>query len=565
MSDPLNVVIVGAVACGAKAASRIRRLDPKANITMIDQGQYISYAGCGLPYYVSGQVKEFEDLIRTPAGATRDVNFFKGLKNIDTRTGTRVESIDRAAKTVVARDLASGAEETISYDKLVLATGAAPTKPAVEGLDLEGVHHLTTMEDAAAVAEAIAAKPRGDAVVIGAGFIGVEATEALAERGWMVTLLEREDQLFPGALDFEIAAVVQEHMFERAVEVEVSANLRRVEGEDGHVAKVVTDEDEYDADLVIVAAGVKPNIELAREAGLDIGETGALAVNEHLQTSDPDIYAGGDLVENVNLVSGKKCFVPLGSTANKHGRVIADNICGVATEFPGIQGTFVCKAFGVNVGATGLTEAAARELGLEIYVALAPAFDKAHYYPGSAMIGVKLVVERGTDRVLGLQAVGAGDAARRVDVAATAIRFGAKVNDLADLDLAYAPPYAQAMDALITAANVARNERDGIMKSVSPMDARKMLDERDDVILLDVRGADEFKNIHIDHPKVVNIPMGELRARQDELPRDGMILSYCAMGLRGFSGQRMLNAMGFDNVATVAGGGYMWPWKDDMV
>jgi NADPH-dependent 2,4-dienoyl-CoA reductase/sulfur reductase-like enzyme/rhodanese-related sulfurtransferase len=563
-SETMNVLIVGAVACGAKAAARIRRLDPVARITMIDQGQYISYAGCGLPYYVSGKVKAFDALVKTNYGRTRDAAYFKEVKDIDTRVGVRAESIDRDAKTVRARDLASGEELTQPYDKLVLAMGAAPVTPPIEGADLEGVYHLTSMEDAAAIAEAVKDSPGGSAVIVGAGFIGIEAAEALRERDWHVSLLERYEQILPGALDLEFAAAVQEHLQDHMIEPELGANILRIEGKDGRVAKVVTEQDEYDADLVVMATGVRPNVDLARDAGLTIGETGALAVNARLQTSDPNIYAGGDLVENDHLVSQRKVFLPLGSTANKHGRVIADNVCGGNSEFPGVLGTFVCKAFDLSVGATGLTEAAAGELGLDAYAVLAPGFDKAHYYPDAAIAGLKLVVERETGRLLGAQAVGRGDVARRIDVAATALRFGATIDQLANLDLAYAPPYAQALDCLITAFHTAQNARDGLLKAVTAAETKAILAERDDVILLDVRDEMNFRRGHIDDAKVVNIPLDDLGLRADELPRDKEILCFCTIGLRGYSAQRTLQGAGFPRVATVAGGLFLWPWKDDL-
>jgi NADPH-dependent 2,4-dienoyl-CoA reductase/sulfur reductase-like enzyme len=265
-----------------------------------------------------------------------------------------------------------------------------------------------------------------------------------------VTVIEREDQLFPGMLDFEIAALIQEHLFEHMIEPEFNATIVSIEGADGRVKKVVTAKKSYDADIVIVATGLRPNTALARAAGLEIGETGALSVDPRLRTSDPDIYAGGDLVENLHLVTGKQCYIPLGSTANKHGRVIADNICGIDSAFPGVQGTFVCKAFDYNVGSTGVTESQAKRLGLDAFAVSVCGFDKAHYYPDSQIMALKLVIENSSRKLLGLQAVGRGDVARRVDIAAAAMRLGATVDDLAHLDMAYAPPFSPALDVFVT-------------------------------------------------------------------------------------------------------------------
>ncbi len=563
MSEPLKVVIVGAVACGAKAAARIRRLDPKAQIVMIDQGEFISFAGCGLPYFIEGKVKEYDDLIKTSYGSKRDSEFFAKTRRIDTRTRTRAVAIDRQRKILRARDLATGVELQFPYDKLVLAMGASAVKPPIPGADLQGVHHLKSMEDAAAVAEAVAAKPKGSAVVIGAGFIGIEAVEALVERRWSVALLERYDQVFPGALDPEFAGLVQDKLEERMVEVETGAEVVRIEGEEGRVRRVVTKTTEYDADLVIMAAGVRPNVDIARDAGLEIGETGALAVNEFMQTSDPDIYAGGDLVQNRHLASGRACFAPLGSTANKHGRVIGDNVCGGASRFAGISGTFICKVFYFNAGATGLTEAKAAAAGLDFYTANASGMDIAHYYQGAQAMAQKLVIERGTDRVLGYQAIGGGDTARRIDVVATAIRFGATIDQLADLDLAYAPPYAQAVDCLLHAANAARNKRDGVMKGISPAEARALL-QADKAAVIDVRGEMEYKRMGLPARRSYNIPVVDLPARVAELPRDLPLIAVCTVGLRGYAAQKTLDAAGFADVRVLEGGLFQWPWKDEL-
>lgn len=565
MNEPVNVLIIGGNAVGAKAASRIRRLNPNAHITILEQGRYISYAGCGLPYYVSGAVAEIDELVKTPYGRARDPEFFKQSRNIEVLTGRRAESIDRSAKTVRARNLETDETETYKYDKLVLAMGAAPVNPPIEGIDLKGVFHLTTMEDAAAVSAAVQENPGGDAVIIGAGFIGMEAAEALAARNWSVTILERYKQVFPWALDFEMAALVQEHLFEKMIEFELGAEVVRIERDaDGNVAKVVTKEDEYDANLVILATGLKPNVDLALEAGLPVGETGALTVDEHLCTNDPDVYAGGDLVENMHLITGGKCYIPLGSTANKHGRVIADNICGIETPFPGVQGTFVCKVFDYAVGSTGLSETSAADAGLDAFVVRAPGFDGAHYYPGAGRVAIKLVVERGSGRLLGMQAVGAGDAARRIDIAATAIRFGATIDQIADLDLAYAPPYAQAMDLVITAANAARNVASGLLKPIDPSATRSALEIGNNVFVLDVRTPGEFAQGHIEGDNVVNIPIDDLRGRLGELPRDKKILCICSMGPRSYGAQRMLEAAGFTDVASIDGGIFLWPWKDEL-
>ena len=564
MNDSKRILVIGASACGAKAASRIKRLRPDYTVTVLDQGHYISYAACGIPYYLSGKVREFDALLKTTYGRIRDVRYFKDLKDIEIRTNVRALNIDRASRRVAAVDLASDEPLTFDYDALVLAMGASPKMPPLPGADLKGVYHLTTLDDAAAVAQELKERAGGSAVIIGGGFIGVEAAEALMLKKWEVALIERESQLFPGLLDFEIAALVQEHLYEHMIEMEFNAGVRALEGSDGRVEKVITGLKEYKADVVIVAAGLRPNTALAAAAGIELGETGAVKVNARQQTSDPAIYAGGDMVENRHIITGKPCYIPLGSTANKHGRVIADTICGMNSEFPGIQGTFACKAFEYNVGSTGITETQAQRLGLDALALSVCGFDKAHYYPDSQIMALKLVVENGTHRLLGLQAAGKGDVARRIDVAATAMRLGATIDDVVQLDLAYAPPFSPALDVFITALDVTGNVNSGIMRPITAGEAKRHLDNGDDVVILDVRSDLEFRRQHIDHPKVINMPLDTLHNRLGELPKEKKILCLCLLGLRGFSAQRILDAAGFPDVRTIEGGVFLWPWKDDL-
>jgi NADPH-dependent 2,4-dienoyl-CoA reductase/sulfur reductase-like enzyme/rhodanese-related sulfurtransferase len=560
-----RIIIIGASACGAKAASRIKRLRPDYDVTILDQSPYISYAACGLPYYLEGKVREPDDLRKTTYGRIRDVEYFKDLKDITIRSQVRVLSIDRKRRTLGAKNIVTGEPLSFAYDVLVLAMGALPKTPPIPKADLKGVYHLTRMEDARALACEIENRKRGTAVIVGGGFIGVEAAEALRTRKWDVTLLERETQLFPGLLDFEIAAMIQEHFFENLVKTEFNADILSFAGQDGTISKVITQTNEYPADLVIVSTGISPNTEMAVAAGLTLGETRALKVNDCLQTSDPAIYAGGDLVENTHRVTGKKCYIPLGSTANKHGRVIADHICGIHSQFPGVQGTFICKAFDYAVGATGITETQAQRSGFNAFALSVCGFGKAHFYPDSQIMALKLIVENGTHKLLGLQAVGKGDVARRVDVAATAIRMGATIPDLAGLDLAYAPPFSPALDVFITALNVAENVTAGLMKPVTAAQVKKLLDRRDEVLVLDVRSAMEYERAHIDHRRVINIALDELHQRMGELPKDKKIICACLLGLRGYSAQRMLEAAGFADVCTLEGGLFLWPWKEDLV
>ena len=561
----MRVVVIGGVACGPKAASRLRRLDPQAEITIVEQGEYTSYAGCGLPYYVGGDVKDISGLLATPAGAVRNAGFFKKVKDIALLNRTRAESIDRARKIVRVRDLNSGAERDLPYEKLVIATGASASRPPVQGLNLKGVHQLTRIEDALALRDAVV-KGKGSVVIVGAGLIGLEAAEAFRAAGWNARIIEMMDQALPGLLDFEFARMVEHALFDNMVEIALGERIERIEGDsNGHCARVATAKKSYDADLVLLATGFRPNADLARAAGLALGPHGGIAVDDGMRTSDPAIFAGGDCVECRHLVTGKSVFLPLGSTANKHGRVIGDNLAGGESRFPGVLGTMAVKVFGLNAGRTGLSETEARAEGYDAVCGLAPGHDKAHYYPGAALVAIKVIADRKTGRILGLQAAGGGEIARRVDVAATAISLGATATQLANFDLAYAPPFAQAMDVLIAAANVAENKIRGQATWETPQEVKRRLDAGEDFVLLDVRTPLEFESGHIDARQVVSLPLGELREKAAAvLPKDKRIVALCKVSLRGYEAACALKGMGFQDVAYMDGGMFTWPYPDDV-
>ena len=562
-----RIVVVGGVACGPKAAARLRRLDAEAQITVVEQGEYISYAGCGLPYFVGGDIKEFDELFATAAGAARNAGYFHKVKDITFQTRTRVESIDRTARVVHAKNLATGEAIDFAYDNLVLATGAKPFRPSIEGLELKGVSFLTKVEESVILRDEVNARKGGNAVIVGAGLIGLEAAEAFRKKGWAVQIIEMLDQPLGGLMDFEMAKAIDNTLYENMVMTAYEETVVRIEGdENGHCKTVITDKGRYQADVVLVATGFRPNAELAQAAGLEIGPTGAIAVNEHMQTSDPAIYAGGDCVECTHLVTGKPVFVPLGSTANKHGRVIGDNIAGIPSRFPGVLGTMVVKIFGTNAGRTGLTERQATAAGFDPICSIAPGFDKAHYYPGSVIIGLKLIADRKTEKVLGLQAFGSGEIARRVDVAVAAITMKATVEELAEFDLGYAPPFAQAVDAILNAANVVNNKMRGVTSSVMPQKVKQMIEAEEDFVLLDVRTPREYQMGHIDAPQTMNLPLGDLREKAiSVLSREKPIVTMCKISQRGYEAQRTLAGMGFKDVRFMDGGLFVWPYPDDVM
>lgn len=556
-----RIVIIGGVAAGPKAAAKIIRLDPEADVTILERGIFLSYAGCGLPYYVSGVVREQADLMSTPAGALRDEVFFQNVKNVHVHSRTEAVAIDRDRKVVTARRLEDGAESEIPYDRLVLATGAEPVVPPVPGIELAGVLKLHGVEDAEAIKASLAARQALDVVIVGGGLIGVEMTEALVESGCRVTVVEMLPQLLP-MLDADMAWHVAAHMESKGVRVLTSTrvtSMRPRSGSPESVGSVETTAGLLPADLVIMAVGVRPNVGLARAAGLEIGETGAIRVDDHLATSDPDIFAVGDCVETRHLITGRPAYVPLGSTANKQGRVAAVNACGGNDTFPGILGTSICKVFDIGVARSGLSETEARGAGFDVVTALTPAPDKPHFMPTARMLMLKVVADRATRRLLGIQAVGPGDGARRVDIAAMAMTYGATVDDLAKADLTYAPPFSPAMDNVITACDVLRNKLDGVAEGLPPAAVKAMLDAGEPIFFLDVRSPAEVAAVAI--PGAVNIPLGQLRKRITELPRDRRIVTFCKISLRGYEAALIARAAGHEDAAFMDGGIVMWPYE----
>jgi len=555
----MKVLVIGGVATGPKTAARLSRLEPDAEITVVERQDMVSYAGCGMPFYIEDVIKEWSSLL---GGSTvRDAEYFHANMGFTVLDRTEAKKINREAKTVTVEDLRTNETREIPYDKLVIATGASPFVPRMEGTDLKGVHRLYNPHDAKAIKDAV---DRGAerVAVIGGGLIGIETCGAFVARGCEVTVLEMTPQLVPSLLDTEMALLLENYLKEKGVEVVKGSPVTRIHGDGrGRVTAVETgDGTRVEADLVIIAIGVRPNTGLAADAGLDIGPTGAIAVNEHMQTSNPDIYAGGDCVECTHTLTGEKVYAPLGSTANKHGRVIADNIHGIPTRFPGVNGTAVFKVLGYHCGATGLTERQARENGYDVVAAVCPRCDYSSYIPGAKLTVIKLVADRGSCRLLGCQVVGEGDGVKRIDVAATAMKFGSNLKGVADIDLGYAPAYSTAIDALAHAANVLRNKIQGIGHGVSSLELREKLDGDEDFVLLDVRRRDEYVAQTFKDGRTVNIPVEELRRRFTELPRDREIVTFCVIGVRAYDAERTLRGLGFGDVKFFEGSLEAWPF-----
>ena len=566
MSSPLRVVIIGGVACGPKTASRLRRLMPDAEITMIERDHLVSYGACGLPYFVEGEFINIHALTHTQVGLPRTAEFFQNTKGFNTLTRTEALGIDRKNKTVKVKNLETNEETDMAYDKLVLATGGSAFRPPISGVDLENVWFMTHPDHARTLVEEIKEQGFEKAVMVGAGFIGMEVTEALINKGLDVTLVEMADQVMPGVLDPDMAAYVQLHMTDNDVELALGERVTALNPDETgkKVASVQTDVQSIDADCVIIAVGTRPNDQLARQAGLSCMEKGGILINEYCQTSDPDIYAGGDCVVNryITGITGSPMFVPLGSTANKHGRVIASHIAGMRMPFEGIGATGIVKCFDFNIGRTGMTENMAKQLNLDYEVITWGGPDKPHYMKTARYLLIKMLASRRDRRVLGVQAAGMGDAAKRIDVAASTIYFNGTLDDLAGIDLAYAPPFSPPIDPIAVCAQILSNKLDGIGRSVSAKEAKHRMDTTD-AVFLDVREPDENKMLTIESPedRHFHIPLGELRNRLDELPRDKDILTYCKISLRGYEAQLVLEAAGFDRVWFIEGGHEAWPYE----
>lgn len=557
---PEKILIVGGVALGPKAASRCKRLMPDAEVTLVDENVYISYGGCGIPYYVSGEVQNLDDLRATPYHTIRDPEFFRAMKGVTVRNQTRALSIDRAAKTLLVKDVISGKEEKLPYDKLVLATGASPRVPPVEGKDLKNVLSLTRLEAADAIRTACQEGKINEAVIVGGGFIGLEAAVALADMwGVKVSVVEMMDQILPGVLSHSLARMAEHDCVSHKVDVYASEKVLKLEGKDGAVSKVVTDKRELPAQLVIFAAGFIPNGRLAKDAGLDVAPFGAVVVDEHMRTSDPAIYAGGDCVAIRNIITDKLGYLPLGSMANRQGRVIGTNLAGGDATFPGYVGTWAVKLFEMSFCGTGLTVERARKEGYDAIGVSVEQLDRAHFYPEKNMMSLELVVDKPTRRVLGIQgACSAGDALKaRVDAVAGVLQYASPtVEDISNLEVSYAPPFASAMDVVNVVGNVADNVLAGRFKPVTGDQFMELWKKRDQnhIFFIDARPAKAGQAVQAQHPEWHSIPLEEIAARVNEVPKDRPVAIICNTGLRAYDSLLILARNGITDVVNSTGG-----------
>lgn len=543
----MKVLIVGGVAGGASAAARFRRNDEHAQIVLFERGEYISFANCGLPYYIGGVIREKSKLtLQTPQS-------FHARFQVDVRTGNEVLSIDRKAKTVKVKKAADGSVYEESYDKLLLSPGAEPLHLNLPGFDSKKVFTLRNIPDTYAIKEFCDRNSPKRAVVVGGGYIGIEIAENLQKLGIQVTIVELTEHIIP-PVDGDTAAQLHNHLRSKGVTLKMNTGVKAIEETADGLVCSLSDGSKLAADFVVSAAGVAPESKLAKDAGLKTGIRGSIAVDATMKTSDPDIYAVGDAVEVTNLVSGAPAMIALASPANKQGRIAADNICGGHEVYEGSLGSSVLKVFDMTLAATGMSEAALKKAGIPYRKSFTYSPSNASYYPGGLPMSLKLLFSPENGRILGAQAVGFNGVDKRIDVIATVLRLGGTVHDLTKLELCYAPPFSSAKDPVNMAGYVAENILTGKMKPFYPEDVSSL--DPAESVLLDVRTKDEFESGSI--PGAVNMPLDGLRETMTVLPKDKKIAVFCQIGLRGYLASRILMQNGFGDVINLSGGYRLW-------
>ncbi|ACM60621.1 NADPH-dependent 2,4-dienoyl-CoA reductase/sulfur reductase-like enzyme [Caldicellulosiruptor bescii] len=549
----MKIVIIGGVAAGASAATKARRTNEHAQIVLFEQGEYVSFANCGLPYYVGGTIPKRDSLL-----VVRE-ELFRKRYNIDVRTLSQVTKINRNRKTVTVLDKRNNTTYEERYDKLIIATGARPfVLPFLK--DCKNSYTCFTLYDVDKIKETLSAAPVKKAIVIGAGYIGMELAEQLNLLGLDCTIVELKSSILP-QFDKEITNPVVYTLKEKGIDVKTGVSVVDADVVDGIVKRLkLSNGEEIECDVVFQTAGVIPNVELAREAGLEVNR--GIVVNNKMQTSDPDIYAAGDAVEVKSIITGKNVWIPLAGPANKQGRVAGCNAAGGNLEFKGVIGSSIIKVFDWALAKVGLGEAECKDQGIDYNVTIVHPLHHAGYYPGGKQLTIKLIFDNSTGRIYGAQVVGKEGVDKRADVIATAIYAGLTVFDLENLDLVYAPPFSSAKDPVIMAGMTASNIIRGEVKNILPDRVFELLDNPE-YLILDVRTPEEYEFGHI--KRAINIPVDELRNRLSELPKDKKIIVYCGVGFRSYHGCLILKANGFDCL-NMSGGWTSWRmYYPDMV
>jgi NADPH-dependent 2,4-dienoyl-CoA reductase/sulfur reductase-like enzyme/rhodanese-related sulfurtransferase len=536
----MKVLIIGGVAGGASAATRLRRLDERAEIIVFERGEYISYANCGLPYYIGNVIQNRDSLlVETPQN-------FKTQYNIDVRINHEVTKIEPNEKTIQVKNIITGETYIENYDKLVLSPGAKPIVPSIEGIENERIFTLRNIPDTDAIKEFISSHKVQNAMVIGGGFIGLEMVENLHHLGIYVTLVELDKQVFP-SMDYSMAGIINQELEKNNVNVLFQTHVVKFEKTQKGVLAYLNNGEKIETEMVIFSIGVRPDIELAKQSGIAIGSLGGIKVNEYLQTSYPDIYAVGDAIEVNNLITNKPILLPLAGPANKQGRIVANNIVlGNQEHFKGVIGNSIAKVFSLTVAKAGLTARQLQKENIDYFSSYTHSMSHAGYYPNPLPMSIKILFSPDTGQVYGVKIVGQDGVDKRIEMIAQVIQYKGTVKDLADLEQAYAPPYSSAKDPVNMAGFVASNILSGNMKIVHKKDIHS------DDFILDVRTTKEYNQGHIKN--AVNIPLDELRQHLNEIPNDRKIIIHCAGGMRAYFAYRILSQSGYKDIYNLSGG-----------
>ena len=562
MAQKKRILVIGGSAAGPKSAAKARRIDNDAEVIIIQKDADLSMASCGYPYYVGGYFNDRNQLLCTPTGVVRSPMFYLNAKDIDARVNTEVINIDTKNHTVSFKNLASGEEGNLTYDKLIIATGSVPRMPPVPGAELDGITTLQSMKDADFLRKVRDEGKIKKAVVIGGGLIGIETCEALQLAGIEITVIELLPQLLT-FLDWELAKLVENHVRSKGANVITENGIAAFLGENGKLTAVkLQNGTELPCELAVVAIGVRPNVKLAKEAGLKIGELGGIEVNEYMQTSDLDIYAVGDCVETLHRITGKKVHAPYGDLANLQGRVAGENAASTnCVTFPGTIQTGICKVFDYAAGSTGLSETAAKRWGYQDIITVINASpDKPGFMEGKLLV-TKLTADAKTGRVLGAQCIGPGNVAKQIAQWAMAIQGKLTVEDLVNADLPYAPPFSLAIDHFIATAHTMQNKMKRRMKGITCKEVYEKLKAGEKPFIIDTRGPEEFEEMRLGIGETL-IPLGAIRKRLKELPEDQSreIICYCKISLRGYEAALALEGNGWKNIKVMEGGIMAWPY-----
>ncbi len=565
MTKQKKIIVIGGSAAGPKAAARARRLDQDAEIILVQKDPDLSMASCGYPYYVGGFFDDRNQLLSTSGGVIRNPVYYLNAKGIEARIHTEATEIDRKSKTVACRRLTTNETELLGYDKLIIATGSIANIPNVPGKELKGITTLKSMQDADFLRRIGAEGKIKRAVVIGGGLIGIETCEALQLAGIEITVIELLPQILM-FLDWQLAKILENYIKSKAANVITDNGIAQFLGEEGALTAVkLSNGTELPCELAVIAVGVRPNVDVARRAGLKIGLTGGIVVDQYMQTSDPDVYAVGDCTEQHHLMTHGETYAPLGDLANLEGRVAGENaVLGNVATFPGTVQSGICKIFDYAAGSTGLSEAKAREMDYgDITTVVVAGADKPGFMGGRMLVS-KMVVDTMSQRIIGFQCIGGGDVSKQVAQAAIAIQGNMTIRDLVNLDLPYAPPFTLAIDNFIACAHVMENKLKDRFKGISAEKVKEKVDRHDDMFLLDVRGPDEFEATRLGIGETL-IPLGALRNRIGELPsdKDKEIIVYCKISLRGYEAALVMEGNGWKNVKVMEGGITAWPYPKE--